>query len=79
MRSAALPWCPALAGTGPPIPIVQRRLVARFLAVFFIGFFLAFAFAFIFSAALAMVFSLFSLSSSNQLELQNPEQFLPVC
>jgi len=54
-------------------------LVARFLAVFFIGFFLAFAFAFIFSAALAMVFSLFSLSSSNQLELQNPEQFLPVC
>ena len=60
-------------------PLGQRRLAVRFLAVFFIGFFLAFAFAFIFTAALAIVFLSFSLSRSNQLELENPEQFCVIC
>ena len=53
-----------------------------FLAAFFIGFFLAFAFAFVFIAAFAMVPSLsiyLFLSCSNQLELENPEQFHGVC
>ena len=49
----------------------------RFFAVFFIGFF--FAFAFTFFIALAIVFPSFSLSCSNQLELQNPEQFRVIC
>ena len=59
-------------------PHIQRRLVARFLAVFFAGFFLLFDFI----AALAIValsFSLFSLECSNQFELENPEQIRAFC
>src|SRR5262249_35594422 len=85
LRCPALPWpdfvgCPIEAGAGPTILYAERRfMVRRFLATArFIGF--RFAFALVFTAALAISMpSLFSLSRSNQFELENTEQIQVTC
>jgi hypothetical protein len=55
LRSAALPWCPAMGRRRTNSRLIYRRLAARFFA-FFTGFFF-----FAFFIALAIVYS-FSLS-----------------
>ena len=78
MRSAALPWCPALAGAGPTIParsaplggaLLRGRFLHRLLLCLRLHRCLGHG-LFLLS---------FSLSCSNQLELENLEQFQAIC
>ena len=81
MRSAALPWCPALAGAGPTISArsapLGGALLGRLLHRLLLGLRLRLHLHSCLSHCL-FLFS-FSLSRSNQLELENPEQFRVIC
>jgi hypothetical protein len=81
MRSAALPWCPTGAGAGPTIPdcsatlggaLLGNRTLHRLLLCLRLRFGL--------HRCLGHVYALsFSLSCSNQFELENTEQFRRTC